>query len=99
MKVFLSQPMNGKTDRQIRTERNETLKLIREAYRDAELIDSFIREDLEERHGGLKYLAKSIETLDQADAIWMMKGWENARGCRIEHDTAIAYGIPVHYIR
>lgn len=25
------------------------------------------------------------------------KGWENARGCRIEHDAAVAYGLEVLY--
>lgn len=24
-------------------------------------------------------------------------GWENARGCRIEHDAAVAYGLEVLY--
>ena len=27
-----------------------------------------------------------------------LMGWDNARGCKIEHDCAIAYGIPVYYL-
>ena len=37
------------------------------------------------------YLAKSIEFLDKADGIIFMKGWEDARGCVIEHLIAEKY--------
>lgn len=30
-------------------------------------------------------------------AAYFCKGWENARGCRIEHDAAVAYGLEVLY--
>lgn len=98
MNVFISMPMNGKSDEEILIERADAYALIKNALPDAELIDTFIDEQLVEKHGGLKYLAKSIEMLDEADAVWMLKGWENARGCKIEHDCAKAYGIPVYYL-
>lgn len=25
------------------------------------------------------------------------KGWKNARGCKIEHDAAVAYGLEIIY--
>lgn len=90
--------MNGKTDERILSERAEAFDLIKKAIPDAELIDTFIDEALTEKHKGLKYLSRSIEMLDDADAVWMLKGWENARGCKIEHDSALAYGLPVYYL-
>lgn len=98
MKAFISQPMNGKTDQEILEERANAYSLIKSVIPDAELIDTFIDENISEKHGGLKYLATSISMLDDADAVWMLKGWENARGCKIEHDCAVAYGIPVYYL-
>ena len=98
MKAFISQPMNGKTDAEILKERSDAFALIKNVWEDAELIDTFINEPLTEKHGGLRYLSKSIEMLDEADGIWMMKGWETARGCKLEHDCALAYGIPVYYL-
>lgn len=98
MKAFISQPMKGKSDEEILAERADAFALIKSVQLDAELIDTLIKDDIKEKHGGLKYLAKSIEMLDEADAVWMLKGWENARGCKIEHDSAIAYGIPVYYL-
>ena len=98
MKVFISQPMKGKSDEQILADRADAYAFIRSVCPDAELIDTFIDEVLSEKHGGLRYLSKSIDMLDEADAVWMLPGWEDVRGCKIEHDCAIAYGIPVHYL-
>ncbi len=30
-------------------------------------------------------------------AAYFCKGWESARGCRIEHATAQAYGLDIIY--
>lgn len=98
-KIFISQPMRGKTDEEILEERAAAYKLIKNVCPEAELIDTFFNnETISEKHAGLRYLSKSIDMLDEADAVWMMPGWKEARGCIIEHDCAIAYGIPVHYL-
>ena len=98
-KIFISQPMRGKTDEEILEERAAAYKLIKNVCPEAELIDTFFNnETISENHAGLRYLSKSIDMLDEADAVWMMPGWREARGCIIEHDCAIAYGIPVHYL-
>ena len=97
-KVFISQPMNGKTDQEILTEREQAFAIIKNHHPGYELIDTFIGEELSEKHTGLKYLAKSIEMLDDAVGVWFLKEWEGARGCRIEHECAKAYGIPIYYL-
>ena len=43
----------------------------------------------------LEHLAKSLELLAGADVAYFCKGWEQARGCRIEHECARAYGIMI----
>ena len=45
----------------------------------------------------LCYLAKSLENMSLCHAAYFAKGWETARGCRIEHDAAVAYGLDVIY--
>ena len=43
-------------------------------------------------------LAKSIILIaEEADAVYFMKGWEQARGCIMEHAACLAYGIPIYY--
>lgn len=45
----------------------------------------------------LCYLARSLEVMAQCHAVYFCKGWDQARGCRLEHDAAVAYGMEVLY--
>ena len=96
-KVFISQPMKGKIEQEILEERANIFQLAKESFPDAEMIDSYF-EDYKPSTGNiaLKYLAKSLELLADADVAYFATGWQEARGCRIENECAIAYGIEVH---
>lgn len=45
----------------------------------------------------LCFLAKSLENMSLCHAAYFCPGWEDARGCRIEHDAAVAYNLEVMY--
>lgn len=95
MKVFISQPMRGKTDDEIKEERAAAEGLVRGKLRgDVEVIDSFIDGAPKTKHKAVYYLGRSIQLLADADMIVCLKGWEDARGCRIEKAIATEYGIP-----
>lgn len=88
MKIMISQPMNGKTGKQIRDERKY---LVQELEAEGhEVIDTVI-ENFDDEVSPVYYLSKAIEALDKADAVVFMRGWEKARGCVIEHETALFY--------
>ena len=92
MKVFISQPMNGKTDEQIREERRIVeIRLHRKLNEKFEIIDSVF--DLDEGTHPLVYLGKCIELMADAYIACFMKGWDESRGCIIEHEAAVRYGI------
>lgn len=93
MKVMISQPMNGKSEEQIRTERAEIVKKLEE--QGYEVIDTVL--DLSEDKTPVHYLAKSIELLAEADVVVFMNGWENARGCKIENRICQDYGKQTLY--
>lgn len=88
MKIMISQPMRGKTNKQIGEEREELVKRLQEEGH--EVIDTVL--DISENKSPIYYLSKSIELLDKADGVVFMKGWQEARGCRIEHQVAVDYG-------
>lgn len=96
-KVMISQPMNGKTNEQIREERkNIVSSLESQGY---EVVDTIINEvPPKNTDEAIYYLSKSIEFIGQVDCVYFMKGWEKARGCKIEHQVAIEYGKDVVYI-
>ena len=46
----------------------------------------------------LKNKFVNLELLSDANVTVLGKGWKNSRGCRIEHECAVQYGISVIYI-
>lgn len=94
-KIFISQPMRGKTDGEILEERNKAIEAVRmKLGEEVEVIDSFFQ-DAPVEAKPLWYLGESLKCLAEADVAYFAEGWENARGCVIEYDSAHAYGIPV----
>lgn len=89
MKVFISQCMAGKTNEEIILERSLLVsKLENKGY---QVIDSVLNIDA----NPVYLLGKSIELLSEANFIYLMPGWENGRGCRIEKLVADNYEIPI----
>ena len=94
-KLFISQPMSGKTDEEILREREKAIASAeRELGEKVEVIDSFFQNAPAEAKP-LWFLGKSLELLSTADVAYFAPGWEDARGCRIENTCAIEYGITV----
>lgn len=95
-KLFISQPMRDKTDEEIKTERAEIVKRVTERFGEVEVIDSFLTEDApKEVNSGLWWLGKSLELLSTANCVYFAEGWQNYRGCKIEHECAVQYGIDI----
>lgn len=95
VKAFISQPMRDKSNEEIEAERAAAVARIKEICGDdVEVIDSFFK-DAPHDAKPLWFLGKSLELLSTADVAWFCKGWENYRGCRIENQCAIEYGINV----
>lgn len=94
-KLFISQPMKGKTDEEILAERKKAIESAeRNLGEPVEVIDSFFQNAPADARP-LWFLGKSLELLSTADIAYFAKGWEDARGCRIENQCAIEYGIEV----
>ena len=49
------------------------------------------------KNQAMYYIANSILAMSRCDCVYFAKGWENARGCRIEYYIAAAYGTEVLY--
>ena len=96
-KIFISQPMKDKTNQEIEQERKEIIEKVRKYFWEFEVIDSFFK-DAPHDAKPLWFLGKSLELLSNANVIVLGKGWENSRGCRIEHECAVQYGISVIYV-
>jgi Asp-tRNA(Asn)/Glu-tRNA(Gln) amidotransferase A subunit family amidase len=91
-KAIISQPMRDKTEEQVRSEREQTVKMLEE--RGYEVVDIVFPDFTNMGNIPLKYLARSIEFIADVDFVCFISGWENARGCKIEHQCCVDYGIP-----
>ena len=98
IKIFISQPMNGLTNEQIKFNRSELVAeyLKKEGLKeyDVEIIDSFF-ENAPHYVKPVWFLGKSLEKMSEADIVLFADGWDEARGCIIEHSVAEAYGIEI----
>lgn len=94
-KLFISQPMKGKTNEEIEAERAKAIKAAKEALNDdVEVIDSFFK-DAPVDARPLWFLGKSFELLSTADVAYFAKDWDKYRGCKLEYAAAQEYGIKV----
>lgn len=101
-KAMLSQPMNGLTENEIVETRNRAIRKLESlGY---EVINTYFTDEWYSKESmkkrgveqiGLCFLAKSLENMSKCHVAYFCKGWENARGCKIEHDAAVAYGLTV----
>lgn len=46
---------------------------------------------------GYEIVNTSLEHMSLCHAVYFCHGWEKARGCRIKHEAARAYGLTVIY--
>lgn len=103
-KAMLSQPMAGKTEAEIIETRERAIKHLKSMG--CEIVntlftDEWYSNDAMEKRGVVQiplcFLAKSLENMSLCHVAYFAKGWEHARGCKIEHDAAVAYGLEIIY--
>lgn len=103
-KVMISQPMNGLTDEEIEKTREKAIrhldrlgyKVVTTLFKDGWYNNSAMK-DRGVMNIPVYYLARSLESMSFCDAVYFCDGWEDARGCRIEHDVAEEYGLDIIY--
>lgn len=97
--IFISMPMKDKTEDEIKQQFGRVKKELTEwGY---EVIDSIIFPDKsnlgEDCLSDLYYLGESIKKLSYCNYIYFCKGWNKARGCKIEYQAALDYGLEIIY--
>lgn len=99
-KAMISQPMGGLTKTELLEIRDKAKAVLEEQGYEVldtvfESFDSCDLIDLE--HIALLHLGKSLEAMALCDAVYFCDGWQDKRGCRLEHQAASAYDIKALY--
>lgn len=99
MKVFISQPFYGRSEREIMNERAEILQQFKDrtGATDVEVIETYYKPYAPEGAGRLWYLGDSIKLMDRADAVIFSPYAFTANGCGIEYAAARTYGKKIFF--
>ena len=93
-RLFISQPMRGKTIEEIMVARENAVEIAKRFIReDVEVINSIIPDA--DCLPPLECLAECLKLMATADVAFFAEGWDRARGCMIEHLCASEYGLIV----
>lgn len=94
-RLMISIPMNGLTNEDVKKNLERVKEIIEpQGY---EIVDSFIEQSPKKEvlNAPIWYMAKSLEVMSKCDAIYLCKGWDKARGCLIEYQVAMEYGMEI----
>lgn len=94
-KVFISQPMTGMSDAEIRVTRNAIINAVKDKWPNAIILDHEEPETIPINtvHEPLVNLATDFMTLSKADVIVFDSDWRLSNGCHIERACAALYHI------
>lgn len=96
-RIMISQPMYGLSEEEILNKRDKIANKLRSLGFDVidTYFDNFNNVTENVKSIPLYYLAKSLKMMSTCDAVFFCKGWETARGCKIEYDAANAYHLTI----
>ena len=94
-KIYISQPMRGRSTDDIIAERKALVADAAVALQtdEVEVLDTYLNGYTNKPP--LRLLALALEKMADADAVIFAPGWRDARGCRVEHLAASEYGISI----
>ena len=104
MKVFISQPMEGKSNLDIYLERVEALKSVIPILRcrlenddeEIEFLDTMFASKI--RNDLMAHFTFALAELAKADVVVMMPNCKDSNVCVLEHETAVRCGLPIYYL-
>lgn len=100
MNVFISQPMVGLTNDELKKYRSKVLDMIQRRYPTEKI--RFITNPLiaklpHDDNSIVWYLGKSLECIASANLVFFSKDWESDYICSLEHAICRYYNIPIIY--
>ena len=100
-KLFISCPMEGRTEENIRKTKEKMHKIAEVIFdQELEVIESYIEgKQQENAKAKIWYLGKALQMMSEADYFIGMEYMYDFKGCMIENDVAAGYGIESMHVR
>lgn len=99
--AIISQPMKGVDPDKVKLQREKAETAVRAAG--YEPIDNVYEEDFKYDvnndvvNPALWHMGLALMRLSKAHMIYMCDGWDTTRGCTLEHQAALAFGVDIMY--
>ena len=100
--AVISQPMKGIDPNKVTSQREKAEAAVRAAG--YEPIDTVYKEDFKYDvdsdniiNPALWHMGLALMRLSKAHVIYMCDGWDTTRGCLLEHQAAVAFGVDIMY--
>ncbi len=100
--AVISQPMKGVDPDKVTSQREKAEAAVQAAG--YEPIDTIYEEDFKYDvnsdnvvNPALWHMGLALMRLSKAHVIYMCAGWETTRGCLMEHQAAVAFGVDIMY--
>lgn len=94
MKIYISGPITGTRDYMERFQRVEDKMA---AAGIVAINPARVNAQLPETLSHAEYMKTSIAMLDMCEAIYMLDGWQQSKGCEIEFEYAYENGIAIYF--
>ena len=103
MKIFVSVPMNGREDSEVREEIDRIEALFRERFPeldDVKFVNNLNCKFNPEECGNMPLagLGQAIKKMGFCDGVIFAEEYSKARGCVVEEKVAVEYGLDRYYI-
>lgn len=96
MRVFISQPMRGRTIEKIQERRDQICEMLVEVFnKDIEFIDSINKDEELQKKGSIAMLGHSVGLMADADLVVVDDVEYGYTGVHIESEVARGYNIPI----
>ena len=100
--AVISQPMKNVDPDKVKLQREKAEAAVRAAG--YEPIDTVYKEDFTYAvdndaivNPALWHMGLALMRLSKAHVIYMCDGWDTTRGCTLEHQAAVAFGVDIMY--
>lgn len=92
-KAMISQPMRGLSRAAIKEARDRATEKLKGLGFD--VVDTLFDVPPRTCNAALGCLAAALKTMAECDLVYFCAGWENTRGCVVEHAAASLYGLDI----
>lgn len=97
MDIFISLPMKYREAEEIKARQEQIRQYVQmlNPGEKVKLLNNYFPLDIASKNESLHKLGMALEMMSDADLVVFAPNWMAARGCKIEHEAATAYGLKI----